>query len=70
MTDTLCGVKGANEFHTDCAKRSVASGKEKNALYDDREMLAPDATAGQIDRSTGSLPPPTGSPRVHRRRRD
>ena len=105
ITDTLCGAKGENEFHTDCAKRSVASGKVKYALYDDRarrlyviepqttaeqylgqrvritgtlsasplrnagEMLAPDATAGQIDRSTGSLPPPTGSPRVQRHAR-
>ena len=105
VTDTLCGAKGANEFHTDCAKRSVASGKAKYALYDDRarrlyiiepqstaeqylgqrvritgtlsasplrnagEMLAPDSTAGQIDRNTGSLPPPTGSPRVQRHAR-
>ncbi|MCL4522882.1 MAG: hypothetical protein M1453_13785 [Acidobacteria bacterium] len=35
ITDTLCGAKGANSQHIDCAKRSVASGKAKYAIYDE-----------------------------------
>lgn len=35
ITDTMCGQKGANAQHTDCAKRSVASGKAKYAIYDE-----------------------------------
>ena len=34
VTDTRCGAKGANALHVDCAKRNVASGKGKYALYD------------------------------------
>lgn len=43
ITDTMCGAKGANAQHVDCAKRSVASGNgsaalttgAKYALYDE-----------------------------------
>lgn len=35
ITDTLCGAKGANAQHIDCAKRTVASGKAKYAIYDE-----------------------------------
>jgi len=27
LTDTLCGARGANHFHAEHARRSVASGK-------------------------------------------
>jgi hypothetical protein len=36
LTDTLCGAKGANSLHIDCAKRKVASGRAKYAFYDER----------------------------------
>ena len=31
MTDTICGAKGANALHIDCAKRKVASARAKYA---------------------------------------
>ena len=36
ITDTLCGKSGANPKHIEHAKRSVASGKAKYAIYDER----------------------------------
>ncbi len=51
MTDTICGAKGANALHIDCAKRKVASGKAKYAFYDERTrrlyVLADQQTAEQ-----------------------
>ncbi len=63
ITDTLCGVKGATAQHVECAKRSVASGKAKYALYDETRkklyILEPQETAatylGQRVRVTGTL---------------
>ena len=57
VTDTLCGAKGANEFHTDCAKRSVASGKAKYALYDDRarRFYIIDGSASLTTRPQGTI---------------
>ncbi len=36
ITDTMCGARGANERHADCAKRTVASGKGRYAFYDEQ----------------------------------
>jgi hypothetical protein len=51
ITDTLCGRKGATALHADHARRSVASGKAKYALYDERTkqlfILDPQETAAQ-----------------------
>jgi hypothetical protein len=51
ITDTLCGRKGATAQHADHARRSVASGKAKYALYDERTrqlyILDPQETAAQ-----------------------
>ena len=51
VTDTLCGKKGANARHVDCAKRSVAAGTTQCALYDEETrrlyVLEPQATAAQ-----------------------
>jgi hypothetical protein len=63
ITDTLCGQKGANAQHIDCAKRSVASGKAKYAIYDEATkrlyILDPQDTAvaylGQRVKITGTL---------------
>lgn len=61
ITETMCGAKGANAQHADCARRRVASGKAKYALYDQQTrrlyILEPEATAvaylGQRVRVTG-----------------
>lgn len=65
ITDTLCAAKGANAQHVECAKRSVASGKAKYALYDERTkrlyILEPQETValylalGQRVKVTGTL---------------
>ncbi len=65
ITDTLCGAKGANARHVECAKRNVASGKAKYALYDERSkvlfILEPQEAAalylslGQRVKVTGTL---------------
>ena len=63
ITDTLCGSKGANAQHVECAKRTVASGKAKFALYDEARkklyILEPQETAaayfGQRVKVTGTL---------------
>ncbi len=65
ITDTRCGAKGANAQHVECAKRNVASGKAKYALYDERSrklyILEPQETAalylalGQRVKITGTL---------------
>lgn len=36
LTDTLCGSRGANRLHAEHARRSVASGKAKYAIYDEQ----------------------------------
>jgi len=63
LTDTLYGQKGANAQHIDCAKRSVASGKAKYAIYDEATkklyILDPQDSAvayfGQRVKITGTL---------------
>ena len=63
LTDTRCGAKGANALHVDCARRNVASGKAKYALYDQRTkklyVLDPQNTAvtylGQRVQMTGTV---------------
>ncbi len=63
VSDTLCGVKGANAQHVECAKRTVASGKAKYALYDEARkklyILEPQETAaayaGQRVKVNGTL---------------
>ena len=51
VTDTLCGRKGANARHVDCARRSVAAGTAQYALYDEETrrlyVLEPQSTAAQ-----------------------
>jgi hypothetical protein len=51
ITDTQCGARGATAQHIDCAKRKVASGKAKYAVYDEATkrlyILEPQATAEQ-----------------------
>ena len=47
VTDTWCGRKGASEKHAEHARRSVASGKAKYALY--VETQAPTARGASID---------------------
>jgi hypothetical protein len=63
LTDTSCGRKGATSLHVDCAKRKVAAGTAKYAIYDEATkrlyILEPQASAeqylGQRVRITGSL---------------
>jgi hypothetical protein len=38
ITDTLSGKRGANELHAEAAKRNVAAGMAKYALYDEATM--------------------------------
>ena len=65
LTDTLCGRRGATAQHIEHAKRSVASGKAKYAIYDERTkqlyILEPQDTAvqylGQRVTITGTLSP-------------
>ncbi len=63
VSDTLCGAKGVNALHLQCARRNVASGKAKYALYDEARkklyILEPQETAaayaGQRVKVTGTL---------------
>ena len=57
ITDTLCGAKGANALHIDHAKRSVASGKAKYALYDEatKKLYILDGSASLTTGPQGSI---------------
>ena len=46
LTDTMCGAKGTNARHADHARRSVASGKARYALY--VQTQAPTARGASI----------------------
>ena len=56
ITDTLCGAKGANPKHIEHAKQTVASGKAKYAIYDERtkQLYILDGSQVAGDPSTGS----------------
>jgi hypothetical protein len=52
ISDSKCGVKGANAGHAACAKKCIAAG-EKPVLVTDKDQKAvaienPDAVSGQI----------------------
>ena len=56
ITDTLCGKSGANPKHIEHAKQTVASGKAKYAIYDERtkQLYILDGSQLVGDPSTGS----------------
>jgi hypothetical protein len=69
VTDTLSGRRGANSLHANAARRNVASGMAKYAIYDEKTkklFILDQQTAmsylGQRVTATGTLVP---SPMVH-----
>ena len=69
ISDSKCGVKGANAEHAACAKKCIAAGEKPVLVTDkDQKVVAidnPDAVSGQIGQHVEISGTMTGSGSLH-----